>query len=113
MLPEDMVGGQEWIATQDDRVRDEHSEADGQVRSIAEPFDVGGAQMFYPGDPSGDPSLTVNCRCTIAFLTPEEFVAAKEEGRTKRVEVRMDFAKALLATSFDERGWRALIRSAA
>lgn len=72
-LPADVVGGQEWIATRDGRTRPEHAAADGQIVPIGATFDVDGAPMAYPGDPAGDPALTVNCRCTVAFLTPDEY----------------------------------------
>jgi HK97 family phage portal protein len=73
-LPADVVAGQEWIATRDGRTRVEHSEADGQVVGIGTAFSVAGVSMAYPGDPNGGASNTVNCRCTVAFLTPEEMV---------------------------------------
>lgn len=113
MLPEDVAAGQEWIATRDGRTRPEHAAADGQVRAVGEMFDVAGTPMAYPGDPAGDPSLTVNCRCTVAILTPDEYQAAKNEGRATVHEVRVEAAKQLLAMPFDERGWRGLLREVA
>lgn len=63
----------EWLATQDDRVRDSHAQADGQVKPIDEPFDVGGYKMLYPGDASlgASPDEFVNCRCTTIPALPE------------------------------------------
>ena len=52
-----------WLATNDNRTRDSHRAADGQVRAIDEPFDVGGAKLMYPGDPNGPPEETIQCRC--------------------------------------------------
>jgi phage portal protein BeeE len=75
-LPADVVAGQEYIATRDGRVRAAHAAADGQVRAVGEPFDVGGEALAYPGDPAGAAKNTVNCRCTVAFLTPEEYEKA-------------------------------------
>lgn len=57
----------EWIATNDDRTRPDHAEADGQDRKMSEPFDVGGEKLDFPGDPSGDESQTINCRCVVVF----------------------------------------------
>lgn len=54
----------EWLATKDDRTRDDHAAADGQVVDVGEPFDVGGESLEYPGDPAGSPENTINCRCT-------------------------------------------------
>lgn len=68
----DLVGGQEWVATADGRVRDSHAEADGQIVAFGQQFQVGGVGLGYPGDPSGPPEEVVNCRCTVAYLTPEE-----------------------------------------
>jgi HK97 family phage portal protein len=55
----------EWLATSDNRTRDSHRAADGQVRDITEPFDVGGSKLMYPGDPSGPADETIQCRCTV------------------------------------------------
>jgi HK97 family phage portal protein len=80
-LPADVVAGQEWIATRDGRTREAHADADGQTVGIGAAFSVGGHEMAYPGDPAGGASNTINCRCTVAFLTPDEFAAT--EGRSK------------------------------
>lgn len=54
-----------WVATLDDRTRDLHAELDGQEVPIDEPFKVGGYEIDYPGDPSADPEMVYNCRCTM------------------------------------------------
>ena len=59
-----------WLSTQDDRTRDLHIEVNGQkVPNLETPFNVGGDEMQYPGDPSlgADPSNTINCRCTVIY----------------------------------------------
>lgn len=81
-LPEDVVAGKEWVATRDSRVREEHADADGQTVRVAEPFDVGGEQIDYPGDGSAENSI--NCRCTVAFLTPDEMPT----DRSRRIDER-------------------------
>jgi SPP1 gp7 family putative phage head morphogenesis protein len=83
-LPSDVVGGREWIAVQDDRTRDDHAEADGQVVGVDEPFEVGGEELDYPGDPNGSPENICNCRCTIALLTPDEV----QQRSRQRLDVR-------------------------
>lgn len=60
----------EWIAASDERTRDDHNAADGQVVGVNEPFDVGGEALMYPGDPSGSPEQIVNCRCVVGLLIP-------------------------------------------
>lgn len=54
----------EWLAVHDSRTRHEHRMLDGQRRSVDEPFEVEGLKIMYPGDPTADPSLIWNCRCT-------------------------------------------------
>ena len=56
---------QVWVATLDDRTRHEHRQLDGQKRKVGEPFEVEGEKIFFPGDPSADPALVYNCRCTL------------------------------------------------
>lgn len=55
----------EWLATLDGRVRDTHAAADGQIRLIDEPFDVGGSKMQHPGDKNAPVGEIANCRCAI------------------------------------------------
>ncbi|AWN03539.1 capsid morphogenesis protein [Microbacterium phage Hyperion] len=52
-----------WTSMHDPSVRHAHSLVDGQVRSIGEPFTVEGVDLQYPGQPIGDPSVWINCRC--------------------------------------------------
>jgi hypothetical protein len=51
----------EWLAAEDERTRETHKEADGQIVGQDEAFSVGGELLMYPGDPSGSPEETVNC----------------------------------------------------
>lgn len=58
----------EWLSSRDERVRDSHFEADGQVVDIGDRFLVGDSRLKHPGDPDGDPAETIGCRCsTIGF----------------------------------------------
>lgn len=61
----------EWVAVEDDRTRPDHAAADGQRVGMDEPFSVGGESLMYPGDPSGSPAQTVNCRCTVLYIPKE------------------------------------------
>lgn len=56
-----------WQATDDQRVRHTHHEADGQIRPLHDPFDVGGAPLQFPGDPLGPPGEVINCRCAARY----------------------------------------------
>lgn len=55
----------QWLATLDDRTRHEHVDLDGQRRELDEPFEVDGYEIMFPGDPSADPAMVYNCRCTM------------------------------------------------
>lgn len=64
-----------WMATNDERTREEHLELDGQEREIDEPFENSLGEIMYPGDPDADPANVYNCRCTlvtrvVGFETP-------------------------------------------
>lgn len=58
----------EWIYTRDDRTRDSHKEIpdmnpDGV--GINEAFQTPDGPLRFPGDPSGPPRATVQCRCKV------------------------------------------------
>lgn len=61
-----------WLATSDERTRVEHVVADGQIVPISTSFSVAGYPMMYPADPFAPGHLTINCRCTMRILTPDE-----------------------------------------
>lgn len=61
----------QWMATLGDRTRDTHADLDGQIRDVDEPFEVDGMEIDYPGDPTADPSLVYNCRCTLVYVYPD------------------------------------------
>lgn len=41
---------------------------DGQTVALEQPFDVGGMQLMYPGDPDGPPEEVCNCRCSVSYV---------------------------------------------
>jgi SPP1 gp7 family putative phage head morphogenesis protein len=61
----------EWVSAEDERTRDSHVAANGQIVGMDEPFAVGDALLMYPGDPDGPPEETINCRCAIAFVVDD------------------------------------------
>lgn len=65
------VKQKEWLATSDDRTRDAHAEADGQVVGIDEPFIVDGEELQYPLDPNGSAGNVIECRCTVLPVIEE------------------------------------------
>ena len=56
-----------WGATEDQRTRPDHAEADGQTVDIGKPFIVGGERLRFPGDPRGSAKQVINCRCTALY----------------------------------------------
>lgn len=60
----------EWVATEDKRTREDHSDADGQQVDINDPFIVGGEALMYPGDPDGSAGNVINCRCSSTYSMP-------------------------------------------
>lgn len=51
-----------WVAVIDDKTRESHYNIDGEEVPLDYPFSNG---IMYPGDPNGDASEIVNCRCSI------------------------------------------------
>lgn len=61
----------EWLAAQDERTRESHAEADGQIVGMDDAFKVGNSLMMYPGDPAAPPEEVVNCRCTLGYIVDD------------------------------------------
>lgn len=78
-----------WVSRKDERVRNTHRAANGQIRSVLGAFDVGGAELRYPGDPRGPLSEVMECRCVLA---PAGRIRTRRNGMTA-------------AGDFDERPW--------
>jgi SPP1 gp7 family putative phage head morphogenesis protein len=62
----------EWLAAADERTRETHVEADGQIVPMDGTFRIGDALMEYPGDPAGPAEEVINCRCTLAYIPREQ-----------------------------------------
>ena len=60
----------QWFHGENVRVpRPSHLAVVGQIRNVAEPFDVGGEQLMYPRDPGGSARNTINCSCyTVPYM---------------------------------------------
>jgi hypothetical protein len=69
-----------WFAMDDARTRPTHREADGQEVPLDEPFNVGGYDLDFPGDPNGPAEEVVNCRCTHLIQTAEGAVEGGDDG---------------------------------
>ncbi len=57
-----VANAKEWIATSDSRTRDSHLDLDGDIVSLDSKFANG---LSYPGDGTGDPEESINCRCVL------------------------------------------------
>lgn len=58
------INSKTWLSSQDGRVRPTHQDADGQTVPVDQPYNVGGYDIAYPGDPDGPDEEVINCRCT-------------------------------------------------
>jgi len=58
------VEGKRWWSAEDERTRETHLDAHGQVRALSELFQVGLDAMDGPGQGS-DPAENINCRCVV------------------------------------------------
>jgi uncharacterized protein with gpF-like domain len=70
-----VVEKKEWMCACDERSREAHKKADGQIVAIDEPFIVGGEELMHPGDSSMGASAknVIGCRCTmLAVIDTDE-----------------------------------------
>jgi len=58
-----------WISSQDEDVRESHKAVNGEIRDSDEKFSNG---LMYPRDPDADAAESINCRCTLVTLAPED-----------------------------------------
>jgi len=58
-----VIAGKEWSALDDERTRETHADADGQIVQVDQPFVVGGEECQYPGD--DDLSAEERCNCLL------------------------------------------------
>ena len=67
----------QWIAANDDRVRESHEEIDGEIIRIGDKYSNG---LSYPGDTSGPIEEWINCRCSNApFVMPYGYMAPPDK----------------------------------
>lgn len=81
---------QMWVASVDDRTRYEHRQLDGQTVKTGEKFKVGDFEIAYPCDPTADPSMVYNCRCTIIPYLPKY---SKEKPNAHQSVSQKDYEK--------------------
>lgn len=96
----------QWDSTMDRRTRKHHTELDGQLRELDEPFEVAGRKAMYPGG-FGVASEDINCRCAILqrarwALDEDELQTLKDRAAyfgLDKTEDFEDFKKKYLAIS--------------
>jgi hypothetical protein len=81
-----------WMATGDDRTRDSHIDAHGQIQPIDQPFIVGGAEGMYPLDPALPLRERARCRCREVLYTEDwgEFDEIVGEELTATIQAERD-----------------------
>ena len=62
----------EWIATRDERTREDHMAADGQRVDLHAEFSIGGESLEFPGDPKGSAEQVIQCRCVTGYVPKDE-----------------------------------------
>lgn len=83
-----VVVSKEWLTAQDERVREDHVAADGQVVKMGKKFSVGGEELRQPGDPSGSAAQVVNCRCTVLPVTVTQS-RSLQEAQQKKTDLKI------------------------
>lgn len=64
----DLPMRKQWIAAADERTREDHASANGQMVRLPEDYSVGGFALQYPGDPDGPPEQIISCRCASVMM---------------------------------------------
>lgn len=77
-----------WICTIDGKTRPSHFASDGARVPLAGMFTVGGAQLAYPGDPTGPAAEVANCRCRMGILAKDEPLPDEVDRHTERLDGR-------------------------
>lgn len=80
-----------WLATEDERTRETHAEADGQTVGINDTFTIGGESAQYPGDPQLSDAESCNCRCSTVYGQPLTASAALKRFRDYLWEGSFDY----------------------
>lgn len=74
---------QTWVATLDERTRQEHRALDGEAVAIGGRFSNG---LRYPGDPQGAYASICNCRCTLIAQMKGNALDMARDSRWKKLD---------------------------
>ncbi len=91
----------------DSKTREDHAEADGQEVGMDEPFDVGGEQLMYPGDPAGSAGNVINCRCTVIYTSVQSMENSEDDEIGKALT---KYIKTIPQLAVTREEYRALLR---
>ncbi|MFJ4960249.1 phage minor head protein [Streptomyces sp. NPDC088739] len=100
----------------DGHIREAHKDADGQAVPVTDPFVVDTESLMYPGDPSGSPENSINCRCEVQILpaarTPrgEGAMTTTTDSLAAAVTARTDLPFAPRDTPWDGQAAREAVR---
>lgn len=79
---------EEWLATQDEYVRETHAAMDGQRKPMGGMFrSPSGAEGAFPGD-FGEPAEDINCRCAVLPVVPEALLGERRKAAWKAFDAR-------------------------
>lgn len=79
-----------------------HDLADGQVRDVDKPFNVGGVAMMFPHDPKAPATETINCGCTLVAWKADWSVATPGRKRFTEQEMQASPMKRDLQDALDK-----------
>ena len=79
------VQWKQWLTSGLGNSRPSHEAANEQIVEVDEPFNVGGEDLMFPGDPSGSAGEVINCNCvSIAVDGPD---GGKTLGKPKDISI--------------------------
>lgn len=94
-----------------------HDAADGQIRPVDRPFDIGRAKLMHPRDPKADPAERINCGCSqLPYMAgwdvrhPRERPFSQEELDRSRSKGQIDQARAQAYSDWARRHLDALAK---
>ena len=85
----------QWDATMDSRTRKSHARVDGEIKELEEKFSNG---LMFPGDPNGQASEVINCRC----VSLQRATWALDEEELETLKKRAEYFKLDKTDSFIE-----------
>ena len=103
-----------WLATRDNRTRglnpedlfDHYSMDEDKGIPLDQAFNVSGEYLQHPGDRTGSPGNTINCRCTMTYQVLEEGVAEVSQEAPEFKPTNQEFAE--FGGDLPDEAWRLL-----